>query len=256
VKIICFLLAITGIPLMGCSQATNRETDTDTAIHPLQSGKPFPVRSLLLPATMIMYGVLALKTDALQDLDEHTQEDIWSDHPHRDRHIDNYLQFAPAATVYALNLAGVCGANDLADRSAIYVMSNIFLNIAVFSLKKTTHQERPDGSDYLSFPSGHTAEAFASAEFLRREYAQRSPWYGIGGYLMAAVTGYLRMYNNKHYLSDLIGGAGIGIASTDLSYWLYPKIKRLFSLTHKHSIMILPFYQQGGAGIALTYPLR
>lgn len=44
---------------------------------------------------------------------------------------------------------------------------------------------------------------------------------------MAGTVGYLGMYNNKHYLSDVVAGAGPGIASADLSYWLYPKIRRL-----------------------------
>ncbi len=217
--------------------------------------KPFPVKSFVLPAVTIAYGFVALKTDALQDIDENTQEEIWSDHPHHLLHIDNYLQFGPAAAVYALNLLGIKGEHDLLDRSALYLMSNIFLNITVSSLKKITHQERPDGSDYLSFPSGHTAEAFASAEFLRLEYSHVSPWYGVGGYFMAAVTGYLRMYNNKHFLSDLVGGAGIGIASTDLSYWLYPRIKHLFLRHSKHNTVVLPFYDHKAAGLALLYHL-
>jgi membrane-associated phospholipid phosphatase len=134
-------------------------------------------------------------------------------------------------------------------------MSNIFLNITVSSLKSITMRLRPDSSDYLSFPSGHTAEAFANAEFLRLEYRHKSIWYGIAGYVVAGFTGYLRMYNNKHYLSEVLAGAGIGILSTDLSYWLYPKVKGMFVKHGVKNAMVLPFYQRSVAGLSLSYQL-
>jgi membrane-associated phospholipid phosphatase len=238
----CLLFIVLSIPFSGGCQSL------DTAAIK----KLFPVKSFVIPATMIAYGFVSLKTDLLQDIDEQVQEEIWEDHPHRRVHIDNYLQFGPAVAVYALNAVGIQGTHDLIDRSVLFLMSNVFLNIAASGLKEITHQRRPDGSDYLSFPSGHTAEAFASAEFLRLEYKHVSAWYGIGGYLMAAVTGYLRMYNDKHYLGDLFGGAGIGIASTDLSYWLYPKIKRLLVHHAGRKAFLFPFYCNGAGGLALS----
>ena len=99
-------------------------------------------------------------------------------------------------------------------------MSNILLTTTVFSVKKLTRQLRPDGSGYTSFPSGHTAEAFASAEFMRQEYKDVSPWYGIAGYAVATTTGILRLYNNKHWVRDVVAGAGFGILSTKLAYWI------------------------------------
>ena len=69
----------------------------------------FPIKHFVVPAAMITYGFIALKNDVLQDLDEATQEEIWSDHPHNHTSIDNYLQYAPAVIVYGLNLAGICG---------------------------------------------------------------------------------------------------------------------------------------------------
>lgn len=248
VMIICkpclFFIALSVPFLAGCQSL-------DTAALK----KPFPVESFVLPATMIAYGFVSLKSDLLQDINEQTQEEIWDDHPHHRVNIDNYLQFGPAVAVYALNAAGIRSAHNLIDGSALLIVSNIFLNITDFGLKEITHQRRPDGSDYFSFPSGHTAEAFANAEFLRLEYKDLSIWYGVGGYLMAAVTGYLRMYNNKHYLGELIAGAGIGIASTDLSYWLYPEIKRLLIHHGGRNAFIIPFYSNGAAGLALSLHL-
>lgn len=60
------------------------------------------------------------------------------------------------------------------------------------------------------------------AEFLRQEYKDISPWYGIGGYVIAAGTGAFRVYNNKHWLGDVFFGAGLGMLCTKLAYHLYP----------------------------------
>jgi hypothetical protein len=249
---VAFLL-VTVLANSVCAQSTGHIFGCSWKKDSVVPSPRFPIEHFIVPAAMITYGLIALKSDLLQDLDENTQEEIWADHPHKHTTVDNYLQYAPAAVVYGLNLAGICGVHNFIDRTGILVMSNIFVGITVTSLKNITHQMRPDSSDYLSFPSGHTAEAFANAEFLRLEYRHRSVWYGIGGYVIAGFTGYLRMYNNKHYLSDVIAGAGIGILSTDLSYWLYPKIKRIFIKQGIPNTMVLPFYHSGAVGLAMTY---
>lgn len=215
--------------------------------------KKFPAKSFIIPGFMIAYGFTTLKSDGLADINEGIKEEWWTESPHKKRHIDNYLQFSPAIAVYALNAAGIKGKNNFKDRSMIYLMSNVFLNTTVFSLKNLTHQQRPDGSSYTSFPSGHTAEAFASAEFLRQEFRDVSPWYGVAGYAAATATGLLRMYNNKHWLSDVVTGAGIGIASTKLAYWLYPKIKKTISRKKEINTMVMPFYQDHGGGLSFVY---
>jgi membrane-associated phospholipid phosphatase len=100
----------------------------------------------------------------------------------------------------------------------------------VLSTKKITSILRPDGSEYTSFPSGHTAFAFASAEFLRQEYKHKSPWYGIAGYTVATATAGLRIHNNKHWLADVAAGAGLGILSTQVAYWIHPWMsKKIFT---------------------------
>jgi membrane-associated phospholipid phosphatase len=113
-------------------------------------------------------------------------------------------------------------------------MATFFQGASTHLLKRATGVTRPDGTNALSFPSGHTATAFASAEFMRMEYKDVSPWYGIAGYAAAATTGYLRMYNNRHWLGDVLAGAGIGILSTQAAYFLYPKITSLLrKKTHR-----------------------
>jgi len=212
--------------------------------------KKIPYTSFIVPAVMVAYGFAEFNIAALTNLNHDIQKEIWTNHPHGQQHIDNYLQYAPAATVYVLNIAGVKGKNNLIDRSMIYLMSNIIMGGSVYALKQITHKQRPDGSDYLSFPSGHTAEAFASAEFLYQEYKDVSIWYGIAGYGAAAFVGVLRMYNNKHWFNDVVAGAGMGIASTRLAYWLYPRIKNIFYKKREMHAVILPTYEAGTFGLA------
>jgi membrane-associated phospholipid phosphatase len=94
-------------------------------------------------------------------------------------------------------------------------------------LKHTVDKTRPDGSDNHSFRSGHVATAFLSAEQLRMNYGT---WWGVAGYTFATGTAFLRLYNNRHWLGDVIGAAGIGILSARIGYWLLPLEKRLLKL--------------------------
>lgn len=213
----------------------------------------FPVKGMIIPAAMITYGVISLNNASLQNINENVQQSLWVNKPHQQLHLDTYLMLVPAATAFGLEAFGVKGNYCLRDKAMIYLMSNIFANAAVYPLKKGTHQLRPDGSNYFSFPSGHTTQAFAAAEFLRKEYKNVSIWYGIAGYTVAAATGYLRMYNNKHWFGDIVAGAGIGMASTKLSYWLYPKIKHWFFKDKLATTTFLPTYSNGSFGIGMVH---
>jgi len=159
--------------------------------------------------------------------------------------------------VYGLNLAGVSGKNTFIDRTALLGLSGGFLAIADFGLKKTTHRLRPNGSDYYSFPSGHTSTAFLGAEFMAQEYSAKSVWYGVVGYGIAATTGVFRLYNRDHWFSDVVAGAGFGILSTKLSYLVYPYIRNFVTHRDKNGkkLTFVPTYQDGMAGFSFAMDL-
>ena len=211
------------------------------------------LKSLIVPVGLIAYGFVALESDRLQNLDNNIKEEIWTEHPHQLIKIDNYLQYAPAVAVYGLNAAGIKGKNNFRDRTMIYLLSNAMMGITVQSLKSITRIQRPDGFGTNAFPSGHTATAFVAAEFLHQEYKGVSPWYGLAGYAAAITTAYLRMYNNKHWFRDLLPGAGIGILSTKVAYWIYPAIKRKFFKDKPVNTIVLPFYQNNTMGLSLVH---
>lgn len=209
---------------------------------------------ILIPVTMIGYGVLSLDNGELKKINREVKEELWLEKSHKQIKIDNYLQWAPAAAVYGLNAMGIKGLHNFKDRTIIYGMSMAFMSGTVFASKHLSKQLRPDDSNNQSFPSGHTANAFAGAEFLRREYWDTSPWIGVAGYAAAGLTGYLRMYNNRHWMSDVVAGAGVGILSTNLAYYLYPKVKKIFTGKKENtSNIVAPFYNQGAVGLSLVH---
>jgi len=152
--------------------------------------------------------------------------------------IDDFSQYAPFVSVYGLNVCGVKGEHSLRDYTAILATSYIIMGITVNTLKMSIREQRPDGSGYNSFPSGHTATAFMGAELLRHEYRNVSPWIGVAGYAVAAGTGFFRLSNNRHWLTDVITGAGIGILSAKASYWLFPYIsKKIFKNKSRKNVV-------------------
>ena len=93
------------------------------------------VKSFIAPAAMIAYGVVAVHSGSLREVNGDVKEQIWDDNPHRAFHLDNYLQFGPMVAVYALNAAGVRGRNNFMDRSIILILTNIFANGVVEPVK-------------------------------------------------------------------------------------------------------------------------
>lgn len=140
--------------------------------------------------------------------------------PRFNRHVDDYMQYVPAAVMFGMKAAGVQSRSSWRRMIASDAFSAILMGCVVNTLKLTTNVERPDGSNRHSFPSGHTAMAFMTATMLNKEYGHKNPWIGIGAYSVATATGLMRMANNKHWLSDVLTGAGIGILSTEVGYYL------------------------------------
>src|SRR5690554_599273 len=136
---------------------------------------------------------------------------------------DDHLQYAPAVAVYALKLSGVKGRNNIGRATISYATSAAIMALLVNGIKYTAQVERPDNSSNNSFPSGHTSNAFMNATFLHKEYGFINPTYSIAGYSMSTFTAVGRELNNRHWVSDVLAGMGIGILSTQLGYFIVDK---------------------------------
>jgi hypothetical protein len=178
-------------------------------------------RAVIAPILFTAAGLSTL--DADNDDNYEVQEERNKYIPNFRHRADDYLQHSPIMVVYGLNWLGVKGKNDFANRTAILIKSEMMVAVLTFSLKRITAVPRPDSKELTSFPSGHTAQAFAAATFMAREYGHKNIWYSIGAYTVATGVGAMRVMNNRHWMSDVLVGAGIGILSTNLAY-----------LTHRH----------------------
>ena len=133
--------------------------------------------------------------------------------------IDDYTQFFGPALTVGLKLGGYEGRSDWPRLLASAAMSYGLMAILVNGIKYTAKEMRPDGSTANSWPSGHTATSFVGATMLHKEYGlTRSPWFSVAGYGVATATGVMRVLNNRHWVSDVMSGAGIGILSTEMGY--------------------------------------
>ncbi|AWM31608.1 phosphatase PAP2 family protein [Hymenobacter nivis] len=211
------------------------------------------VRASIVPAILIGYGAYTFNGGGFYT-NQDANRDIHRLFPTYRTHLDNYLQFAPYLELGAVVLAGVASRNDRTNLGLVVLKSELIMLTGVYVVKTLSHEERPDGSDNLSFPSGHTAQAFLAASIVHTELRDQSPWYGIGAYTIATGVGVLRMVNTKHWQSDVVAGAGFGILSAHLAY-----------LTHRNrwgrkaigrDVGLVPSYYGGAPGLCLTWRPR
>ena len=228
-----------------------------TVPYPVTECNPyrFSVKQLIVPASLITVGGVGLSHWWKNEINRPVKNELQA-HPHHKLSFDNYLQLLPAVAGYGMNLFGVKGLHNVADATIIYATAYILTEASVLSLKHIIHSERPNGKNNMSFPSGHAANAFAGAELLRREYWHKSPWLGVGGYIVAAGTAFMRLYNNAHWLNDVIAGAGIGILCAEAAYWLYPVItKTFFKKRYNANVFLAPAVGPANLGLACSISL-
>ncbi|MDC1371456.1 phosphatase PAP2 family protein [Flavobacteriaceae bacterium] len=243
------LIILLFLPLISFGQIEKNDTILKTQNSDLN------FKSVIIPSVLIGYGIIGIDNDALKRFNHDIQERL-KGQINNNIKIDNVSQFVPSFSVYGLNALGIKGKNNFKDRTIILGVSSLIMGSTVTGMKKSTAIERPDGSNQFSFPSGSTAIAFMGAEFLYQEYKDLSIWYGISGYLVATGTGFLRMHKNKHWLTDVVTGAGIGILSTKIAYWIHPLVKKtLFKDKKEISGIVMPFHngKEYGLGLSMSF---
>ncbi len=214
------------------------------------SGTPFTYRQLIVPVLCIGVGTLSLKQNWTGMPNQKIRSVL--SRPGVPVRIDDYLQYMPVVLSYGLNALGVKSKNNLLDRTILLASSYLIMSVSVTAIKRVAGIRRPDVAVFNSFPSGHAATAFMGAEFLRMEYKDTNPWIGFAGYSMAILTGVLRIYNDRHWTTDVLAGAGIGILSTRISYWIFTDKNGLFKRKQKRNKVIMaamPYYGKGAVGI-------
>lgn len=185
----------------------------------------FNAKQLILPGALIVAGTFGVYNRTFKKLDMNIKNRM--DHLRGNHfiHVDDCIQYLPALTYLTLGSIGINSKHGFKERIVVaataYTTMTALTNIKKYSFK----EKRPDSNARNSFPSGHTATVFTGAELMREEYGFDM---GIGAYTIAVCVAFLRLYNGRHWLNDVIAGAGVGILSARIGYWMLPLYQRWF----------------------------
>ena len=204
----------------------------------------------IVPLSLIGIGLVVNNSQFEKNLETDLRNSVGNDYQ---TPIDDYLLFVPIVQMYAADAFGMKAKNHWFDQTKYLIISNVVSTGISELLKATITKTRPDG-DPNSFPSGHSTIAFTNAAVLQNEFQETSTVYAYSGYAFAATTGVFRMLNNKHYVSDVLVGAGIGILVTQLVYHFEP-LKNFNPFKKSKNISFFPQYIENTYGFYFKYEL-
>jgi membrane-associated phospholipid phosphatase len=236
---------IIALSLLNCLKGNAQQKDS---IQLLIKDDKLTYKQFIVPAVLISGGLVMKNTPMNKNLQTDFRRVLGEDFHNK---IDNYIQYEALLQIYGGRYLGLKPKHDALQQTINIVVSNAIMGGIVQSMKFSFKELRPDGTDELSFPSGHTATAFTNASVLFYEYKEANIWYASSGYLFAAATGFLRIANNKHYTSDVLAGAGIGTAvGLAVSYWS-PFKSLTFGKNKTHALIYPQIGTNYGIGLLL-----
>jgi len=242
---LCFLFLY--VPSL--SAQINKHKDSITGSFKPKK-RPALLHKAIVPASLIGVGLLVNNSNFERTIENDLRDKVGNDYEFQ---IDDYILFVPVVQMYAADIFGMKAKNHWFDQTKNLVISNIIATGISELLKSTITKTRPDG-DAHSFPSGHTTIAFTNAAVLQNEFQEYSPVFAYSGYAFAATTGVFRMLNNRHYLSDVLVGAGIGIFVTQMVYHFEP-FKDFNPFKKSKDISFFPQYKENTYGFYFKYSL-
>ena len=210
----------------------------------------FQPKSLILPASLITVGAIGTAIDGMNDFHLFSRKDSV-----KQIHVDDYLEWGMLGWVFACDLMGK-EKHNWVDQLCLVTLAEGMNAAMVHGVKHFVDETRPDGTDH-SFPSGHTANVFLGAHMAWKEFKDSSPALAYSGYALATFVAGCRLYNNRHWVADVVAGAGFGILSVELSYLIYIPIRnaiaRKINQRHNDRFVFSPTVNPGGAGVYLSY---
>jgi membrane-associated phospholipid phosphatase len=204
-----------------------------------QADSTRPGSTLFTKADLVLAGSVVLGTLLAQRLDDHYAARLQDSSTQANAKLQKLATFvrataAPGALVIGTTMYTI-GRLTKVDRMAQLGLHGtealVIGELTGYVIKGTVGRQRPfvqprnphsygfmrgfgGGDQYRSFPSGHSVAAFAAAAAVT---SQTSAWWPSSRWLIgsamfggATLTGVSRMYNNYHWASDVIVGAGIG----------------------------------------------
>ena len=233
-------------------QPVSAQTETDSlSVHhiPITSYK-FQPKSLILPASLIAVGAVGTAIDGMNDFHLiHRKDSV------NRIHIDDYMEWGMLGWVFICDLMGK-EKHSWVDQLCLVGLGEIINAGLTRGTKYLVNERRPDGSKY-SFPSGHTANAFLGAHIAYKEFKDSNPWLAYSGYALGLFVAGSRIYNNRHWVADVIAGAGYGILAAELSYLIYFPIRNAIAekinLRRDRKLLVSPVFNEQGGGLYFSY---
>lgn len=250
--LIISIIALYAIPVRAVLAADSVATAMNDTL-PEKSEYRFKPTQLILPASLIAVGTFGAYNPAFKQFDRWIKggmDDLRGEHYF---HADDYIQYLPLVAYFGLDFAGVKARHSFKERFAAGATAYAAMAIMVSVTKPTVKEPRPDNGARNSFPSGHAARVFTGAELVRMEYGTGI---AIGAYTVATGVAFLRLYNGRHWFNDVLAGAGIGILSARIGYWMLPVYQRWFGWnkpTGKSSVALVPGYDTATRTLSVNF---
>ena len=188
----------------------------DSIVAPQYSPCRYSPQQQWIPTTLGGLSMLATGTIA------HATSHMWtpSQFKAENKQVVDILQYGPMAFPWIMKICGAPTRSGWGRMATSHATATIAMAGSVYLLKDNVRSLRPDGTDYRSFPSGHTAWAYMGATMIARELGWKSPWYTMGAYTIASAVAMQRVADSRHHPADVAAGAGIGILATQLGYYI------------------------------------
>ena len=237
-----------GVPCIAAGKNTKELTEQTAPDNALK----FKPTQLILPSALIATGIFGVYHNGFIKLNNTVQDGLVELRKSHYAHIDDYIQYLPALTYATLGLLRVPCRLSFKERVAVEATSYLAMAAIVNIGKYSFREKRPDSNARNSFPSGHSATVFTGAELMRIEYGTAI---GMASYAVAISVAFLRLYNGRHWVNDVLAGAGVGILCARIGYWMLPLYRKWFKWNDSPSgvsASVVPSYSVKDRNIALN----
>lgn len=180
---------------------------------------------LIIPGAFLVYGGLKPVINDISKLDDKIWTHVQNRYPDFHTNAADYLMWVPSASIYAMDAFHVKTQHTFKEHLILDVGSVLITGGLGFGMRKISEHISAYNTHDTKFPSGHAANVFRGAEIVHQELKYSHPVLSYSGYVVATGVGLLRIYNKNHLLSEVITGAGVGILSTKLTYWIFGHVK-------------------------------
>ncbi len=212
--------------------------------EPKQAKNQF-LKGAIVPAALLGLGFYTMQGNGVYSSFD-AQYDVQKTFPGFRTNADDFVFFVPVVGLYAFNAFSSQNKNRTSRQTMLLLSSATLMGAIVYPMKNFSYIWRPDDSNDHSFPSGHTSTAFVVAAVADREFRDKSRWISVGSYTIASATGVLRVLNNKHWISDVFAGAGIGLISVHSVYYVHDKWLK------NKNVSLVPTSMFGGKGFTFS----